>query len=236
MRVMPALLAAALFVAPALAEKPVPDVDVTFEPNTYRYGDLYQVDAGTSVEACALRCSTDSACASWSFIPESYELGSRCELKRNPGMASYRPGVASGMSEVWQMDPARHSEMRYTPIIPATIEAPNPSIEPDLMGGPETRISATMRPAPMPTADSMTPLQPLAPTIVETVELTRGPAQGAAPAYVKQPPPVEPHPLYRLPKPAATKASASTVFKDPSRAATPAMIAPEPTPVPQAGS
>lgn len=236
MRVMLVLLATAFLAGPALAEKPVPDIDVTFEPNTYRYGDLYHVDTGTSVEACALRCSTDSACASWSFIPESYEPGARCELKRNPGIASYRPGVASGMSEVWQMDPARQSEMRYTPIIPAPIDAPDPIAEPDLLGGPETRISATMRPAPMLPADRVAPLQPPAPTIVETVELARGPGQDTAPTSIKQSPPVDPHPLYRLPKPAAIPASAPTVFKDPSRTARPATIAPESSPVPQAGS
>lgn len=267
MRVLPVLFAALVFTAPALAEKPAPETSasetkVTFETDTYRYGDLYRSERGTSVEACAMMCSQDSACASWSLTPATFRLGPRCELKRTPGASSHRPGAASGMSELWQMDPDQHAEVRYQPRVPESRQPaavpleqlrpspvprvfgdPPPVREPELMGGPKTRISAVMRP-PAPTAPAQpdvifVPAQTAAlrpateraeapePVVVavqtptpapnQPVEILRGPAQGASPDYVKQPVPVAAHPLYGTPPRVDEKPKAPTVFRDPSR-------------------
>lgn len=236
MRVLPVLFAAMAFAAPALAEKPAPETKVTFEADTYRYGDLYRSDRGTSVEACAAMCSSDTACASWTLTPATFRLGPRCELKRTPGATSHRPGAISGMSELWQMDPGRHADMRYQPRVPESRQPaavpldqlrpspvprvfgdPPPIREPELMGGPKTRVSAIMRPAPQATptqpdviyvpaqsAALRRSAQPSAAAPRQPVEIARGPGQGEAPQYVKQPAP-----------------RAQTVFKDPSREAVP---------------
>ncbi|MEO1659986.1 MAG: hypothetical protein AAFR51_03285 [Pseudomonadota bacterium] len=234
MRVLPVLLAAAVFAAPAFAEKPTPDAKVTVEDDTYRFGDLYRSERGTSVEACAQMCTQDSSCASWSLIPATFRLGPRCELKRTPGTASHRPGAVSGMSEFWQMDPSRHAEMRYQPAIPAsrqpaavpleqlrpspiprTFGEPLPVREPELVGGPEQSAAIVSQPAPQLAAR---PVKTPPPQTV-SVEVARGPAQGTVPAYVKQPVPEEPHPLYRKPVRTAQPAAAPTMFKDPANSA-----------------
>ncbi|MEO1187639.1 MAG: hypothetical protein AAFW60_01095 [Pseudomonadota bacterium] len=294
MRVLPVLFAALVFTGPALAEKPKPEVKITYEADTYRFGTTYRSERGTSIEDCAMQCSADGACVSWSLTPATFRMGPRCELKAAPGQASHRPGAASGMSEVWQMDPSRHADVRYLSPLPASRQPaavpvdqlrpspvprvfgdPPPVREPELMGGPETRVSAVMRPSPTPTpmpAAAPTPVivqaepdvifvaprrvaapsvsnvaaapkrldpasdpnQPIitqvavAPTQPETapkppVEVLRGPRQGEAPNYVKQPAPPEPHPLYRAPKRSNQAPSARMVFKDPSVKSAPAI-------------
>ena len=239
MRVLPVLLAAAVFAAPAFAEKPTPDPVVTVEDNTYRFGDLYRSVRGTSVEACASMCTRDSACASWSLIPATFSLGPRCELKATPGKASHRPGAVSGMSEFWQMDPSRHAEMRYQPSVPAsrqpaavpldqlrpsptprTFGEPLPAPEPELVGGPQQSAAIVTSPAPRAQAR---PVKSPPPQTV-SVEVARGPGQGTVPAYVKQPVPEEPHPLYRKPARIAQPA-APTSFRDPAVSAPPAQPA-----------
>lgn len=231
MRVLPVLFAAMVFTAPALAEEPAPKTTVAFEADTYRYGDLYRSERGTDVEACAALCSSDTSCASWTLTPATFRLGPRCELKRTPGAISHRPGATSGMSEFWQMDPGRHADMRYQPRVPESRQPaavpleqlrpspvprvfgdPPPVREPELMGGPKTRISAVMRPAPQATPTQPDVIyvpaqsavlrrsaQPVSPAPTQPVEVARGPGQGDAPQYVKQPSP-----------------KARPVFKDPS--------------------
>ena len=263
MRVLPVLFAALVFTGPALAEAPTPETKVTFEADTYRYGDLYRSERGTSVEDCALMCSRDSNCASWTLTPATFRLGPRCELKRSPGATSHRPGAASGISEFWQMDPSRHTDMRYQPRVPESRQPtavpleqlrpspvprvfgdPPPIREPELMGGPKTRISAVMRPVPQ-----AVPAQPdiiyvpaetaalrpateraeapqrvavsaqsTAPAPKQPVGILRGPGQGDVPQYVKQPAPDTTHPLYGTPLRAE---QAPTVFKDPARDSAP---------------
>ena len=224
MRVLPVLLAAAVFAAPALAEKPTPDAKVTVEDNTYRFGDLYRSERGTTVEACAQMCTQESSCASWSLVPATFSLGPRCELKRNPGVASHRPGAVSGMSEFWQMDPSRHGEMRYQPQIPVGYQpAPvpveqldgSPADEPALVGGPGERAEIMIEPEPQIAA---APIKTLPPQAV-AVEVARAPAQVVMPTPVKQPALDEPHPLYRKPVRTAQPSAVPTVFKSPAESA-----------------
>ncbi|MHA7898701.1 MAG: PAN domain-containing protein [Henriciella sp.] len=247
MRVLPLLLAAAVMSSPAIAEKPTPDtIKIAVETDTYRFGDLYRSERGTTVEACAQMCQQDQVCAAWTLTPATFQIGPRCELKRTPGAASHRPGAVSGMNEYLQMTPDRHGEMRYLVPVPASRQPaavpldqlrpspvprvfgdPLPPTEPELLGAPEPKISAVMRPTtpivePAPTL-AAAPASVPAPDQVETVEILRAPGQGDVPKYVKQPAPTEPHPLYKEPirtaAPAAPTASASpaTVFKDPAR-------------------
>ena len=144
MRVLPVLLAAMALAGPALAEKPVPDDKLVYERDTYRYADIHRTVPETTLETCAQACAGEASCAAWSFIPAIYASGPRCELKTAPGAATHRPGVASGMSKDWQMNPTRHGEMRYKP---RTYGDPAPVSEPELMGGPGPRVSAIMQPA-----------------------------------------------------------------------------------------
>ncbi len=248
MRCVPVLLAAILMSSPAIAEKPAAESKITFEADTYRFGDLYRSERGTTAEACAQMCNQDRMCAAWSLTPATFQIGPRCELKRTPGAASHRPGAASGMSAFLQMDPQRHGEMRYQPPVPAsrqpdavpldqlrpspvppTFGDPLPLSEPELLGGTEPKISAVMR--PMPVAESKpapTPEPAAAPAPVQSVEVLRVPGEGQVPDYVKQLEPTEPHPLYKEPIRTAAPAgpeTPKTVFKDPS------LAAPAPAPV-----
>lgn len=191
MRVLPVLFAALVFTGPALADTSKPEVKITYEADTYRFGTTYRSERGTSIEDCAMLCSRDGNCTSWSLTPATFRMGPRCELKTSPGTASHRPGAASGMSEAWQMDPDRHAELRYqtrvpegrqpvaVPLdqlrpspVPRVFGDPPPVREPELMGGPETRVSAVMRPAPAPVREQpdiiiVPPQIVAAPTVTE---------------------------------------------------------------------
>lgn len=201
MRAWSAFLALTLFAMPAIAESSLAGENIAVEADTYRFGDLYRSERGTTAEACAQMCTADLACAAWSLTPATFRLGPRCELKRDPGSASHRPGAVSGMSAVWQMDPSRHGAMRYQPSVPESRQpaavplgqlrpSPAPRVfgdplpantEPDLLGGPTPQASAVIQ----------APVQP--------VEVARAPGMGEVPNYVKQPVPTEPHPLYKEP-------------------------------------
>ncbi|NQY39169.1 MAG: hypothetical protein HRT80_03635 [Henriciella sp.] len=226
MRALSSLVALAVFASPALAEDALQGGVLAFEENTYRYGDLYRSERGTTAEACAQMCTADRTCASWSLTPATFRIGPRCELKRTPGEAISRPGGASGMSEVWQMDPARHAAMRYQPSVPEsrqpaavpldqlrpspvprTFGDPLPVREPELMGAPSAQKPVQTRTV---AASSVSP-----PKQTQTIEVYRGPGQGVVPDYVKQPTQVEAptpqaQPVRQTPKP---------VFKDPARKA-----------------
>ena len=224
MRAFSSLVALAVFASPALAEDALQGGVIAFEENTYRFGDLYRSERGTTVEACAEMCTAERACASWSLTPATFRIGPRCELKRTPGEAVSRPGGASGMSEVWQMDPARHAAMRYQPSVPEsrqpaavpldqlrpspvprTFGDPLPVREPELMGAPSAQTTVQTR--------TVTAQAVATPKQAQTVEVYRGPGQGVVPDYVKQPAPAkapvpQKEPARQTPKP---------VFKDPAR-------------------
>ena len=226
MRALSSLIALAVFASPALAEDTLEGGVLAFEENTYRFGDLYRSERGTTVEACAEMCTADRACASWSLTPATFRVGPRCELKRTPGEAVSRPGGASGMSEVWQMDPARHAAMRYQPSVPEsrqpaavpldqlrpspvprTFGDPLPVREPELMGAPSAQTTVQTR--------TVTAQAVAAPKQTRTVEVYRAPGQGVVPDYVKQPTPVE----ASAPQKEPVRQTSKTVFKDPARKA-----------------
>ncbi|MEL6692221.1 MAG: hypothetical protein AAFQ12_04210 [Pseudomonadota bacterium] len=224
MRALSSLVALAVFASPAIAEDALQGGVLAFEDDTYRFGDLYRSERGTTVEACAQMCTADSACASWSLTPATFRLGPRCELKRTPGEAISRPGAASGMSEFWQMDPARHTPMRYqlsvpesrqpaaVPLdqlrpspVPRTFGDPPPIREPELMGAPTAQTTVQTQTIAASTAP--------APKQTRTVEVYRGPGEGVVPDYVKQPAPVQ----APAPQKAPVRETPKPVFKDPAR-------------------
>ena len=171
MRIFPILIAASLLALPAAATKPTPEAEpalaggpMLVQDNTYRYGDMLRSEPGTSVEVCAAACDKDARCAAWTLTPATYSRTPSCELKSNPGAASYRPGAVSGLSETLQLDPVRDGQMRYqvtipesrqpdaVPLdqlrpspVPRTFGDPLPKTAPELLGGPGTKISAVIR-------------------------------------------------------------------------------------------
>ena len=230
MRAFPALFAIAMFAVPAFADNALQGGDalqggpLTVEDNTYRFGDLYHSERGTTVEACAQMCTADQGCASWSLTPATFRMGPRCELKRTPGEAVSRPGATSGMSEIWQMDPARHAAMRYQPRVPEsrqpaavpldqlrpspvprTFGDPPPVREPELMGAPGPQ--AAVQPKPVKAVTRAAPTQ--------TAQVHRGPGEGVVPEYVKQPAPQPAVPVSQE----AGRQAPKPVFKDPARKA-----------------
>ena len=226
MRALSSLIALAVFASPALAEDALQGGVLAFEENTYRFGDLYRSERGTTLEACAEMCTADRACASWSLTPATFRVGPRCELKRTPGEAISRPGSASGMSEVWQMDPARHTPMRYQPSVPEsrqpaavpldqlrpspvprTFGDPLPVREPELMGAASAQTAVQTQTV----AASSVP----APKQTRTVEVYRGPGQGVVPDYVKQPAPAK----APVPQKEPARQGPQPVYKDPARKA-----------------
>lgn len=192
MRVLPVILAALVFTGPAVAEKTEPEVKIAYEENTYRFGQILRSERGTTIEECAIMCSQDRACMSWTLVPATFRMGPRCELKTSPGAASHRPGAASGMSEMWQMDANRHAEMRYQP---RAFGEPLPEREPELMGAPAAPTSAEVR-----------PVAPVAPTPVQANVITVEAPTPAAPIIMAAPARLAPPPAPLAPTPVQTAA------------------------------
>ncbi len=253
MRFVPVLIALSCLALPAGATKPTPDSPPTapedlelagaplvIQEHTYRFGDLLRSEPGTSVEACADACHKDARCVAWTLTPPAYSAEARCELKANPGTASYRPGAVSGMSESLRMEP----EMRYQVKVPEGYqpapaeaeelmgaEAAAPITMPELLGTSETRISAVMKPAPrVETPVAEAPAEPViaeAPLAPVNETLALKASAPAAPAVAPGPPPPVKATAFAQPaepvvktvaKPAAPKAP---VILEPRRTALP---------------
>ena len=156
MRIIPILIAASVLALPASATKPTevasepalaggPEAAVLVEDQTYRFGDLLRAEPGTSVEACAAACDGDARCAAWTLTPQTYSRTPSCELKSNPGAASYRPGAVSGLASALHHKAVPLDELVPSPA-PRTFGDPLPKTAPELLGGPGTKISANVAP------------------------------------------------------------------------------------------
>lgn len=250
MRFVPVLIALSCLALPASATKPTPDsppsapedlelagAALVVQEHTYRFGALLRSEPGSSVDACAAACHADARCVAWTLTPPAYSAEARCELKANPGTASYRPGAVSGISESLRMEP----EMRYQVKVPEGYqpapaeaeelmgaEAAAPKTMPELLGTSETRISAVMKPAPAPEIEA-----PIAPVVAEAPPapvketLAQKASAPAAPSVAPGPPPPVKATAFAQPaepvvktvaKPVAPKAP---IILEPSRTALP---------------
>ncbi|MEM7493502.1 MAG: hypothetical protein AAF296_08985 [Pseudomonadota bacterium] len=73
------------------------------EPDTYRFGMAYLSTRGTTPGQCEAACNSDTQrCAAWTLVPATFQMGPRCELKRNVGAQEYRPGAVSGIALLYQ--------------------------------------------------------------------------------------------------------------------------------------
>ena len=97
MRVSGIILAAAIFAAPAFADKTTEGP--VYEPNTYRFGGTYSVSPSSTPSQCASACGGDSRCLSWSFVDKpGAHAQNACELKSNIGKSEENPSAVSGIS------------------------------------------------------------------------------------------------------------------------------------------
>ena len=238
MRIVPTLIIAVFFGGLAFLNANASETTTFMEADTYRFGDLYRSERGSTAEACAQMCDGDADCASWSLTPATFRIGPRCELKRTTGRMSHRPGAVSGVSATLQMIPARDAAMLYQPQRPnvsATstrlYESQQPKVEPELLGGPEAvepmvvilpnpaAAPVLVTPAPAPQAVQK-PVVMVAPTPVPRPKAVQKPVivvAPTAPAPAPAPAPMvqrEPHILYkepiRLPPPPAPAPTAVT--------------------------
>ena len=112
MRLFPALLLAACFSLPVMADsleaEPASAEAIQAtpgqQPGIYRFGATYEFTNTANVDDCQQLCNTRSACLAWSYIAALDEGASRCELKRGAGKVERNPLATSGLSS-----PARRS-------------------------------------------------------------------------------------------------------------------------------
>lgn len=248
MRFRLALMALTLLAAPAAADmsqstssvKTVPE-DTRLpghEPDTYRFGQPYNAVRGTSPAQCEQVCDRDQGCAAWSYVPATFQLGPRCELKRSVGAQSFRPGAVSGIAsrfhpvpEVIYSDgePGSVSHVSSSGVRSAQATSTQNRSERSLMGGPTiVRTGASSlagdaviatpatRPAPAPTPLAATPLA-----------IVRRPAPAPTPKPVPTTPPPQPlTPRVSTPAPTAPPQRAVPQFEmTPGQASTPAPAA-----------
>lgn len=135
MRILSALAAIAIIASPAFADHakvtkratvPVDTRLPAHEPDTYRFGYPYNILRGTSPGQCEQMCNRDQSCAAWSFVPATFQVGPRCELKRSVGSQINRPGAVSGIA------------IKFHPVPQRSVQAP----------AAQTSVRQTYRPAP----------------------------------------------------------------------------------------
>ncbi|MEM8615402.1 MAG: hypothetical protein AAGF20_00555 [Pseudomonadota bacterium] len=154
------------------------------EPDTVRFGIAYLSTRGTTPGQCEAACNKDvNRCASWTLVPATFQMGPRCELKRNIGAQQFRPGAVSGVALRFQPkgDELQQAFERRTSV-------PQPT--------------ATYRPAtatPRPAATRQVPIRraPTAPAPAPSPVMTARPV--AAPELRGTPPPPPARPVNLAP-------------------------------------
>ncbi|MEM1036905.1 MAG: PAN domain-containing protein [Pseudomonadota bacterium] len=178
------------------------------EPDTYRFGIAYLSTRGTSPGQCEAACNRDAnRCASWTLVPATFQMGPRCELKRNIGAQQYRPGSVSGITLRYQ---PKGNELQQAFERRSTVPQPR-----------ATYRSAT--PAPQPVTTRQVPIR-RAPTSPSTSTVMTAPS-GPAPALRGAPPPPPSSPVNLAPTPMDRPIPPIRVAPEPS------MPAPAPQPV-----
>ena len=179
------------------------------EPDTYRFGIAYLSTRGTTPAQCEAACNSDTQrCAAWTLVPATFQMGPRCELKRNVGAQEYRPGAVSG------------NAFRYQPTGAELQEA----FERQTVARQSvTRTSPTIRPA----VTRSVPTRSATPPSTVTRSVASDPVRIAPPK----------NPLYRTTNPAPTRSgqavSTTAVTPMPVSPTKPAAMIPSPQRPPQ---
>lgn len=250
MRILSILAAIAIFASPAIADNHVKITKVAtvpsaerlpgHEPDTYRFGYPYAAMRGTSPGQCEMMCNRDDSCSAWSYLPATFQMGPRCELKQSVGSQSYRPGAVSGIASKYHPVPRTTIQPKATH--PATRPAPRTVTRP----APPPIRTTRAAPQPAPTRPAQQPYQMRellgGPTTVSSGQTAMG--RVTRPAAV-EPRPVPAPTVYPQPAPAPQQAAAAprpltqapnAVMRRPApvSAAQPTRQAPPPArPVPQ---
>jgi len=181
MRVTATLMAAAIFAAPAFAEKSQGPV---FEPDTYRFGGTYTVVSSQSPSQCSTACGRDTNCKSWSFVDlPGASAQNACELKSTIGRSEANPSATSGLS------PQVERSYQPSPYNSRTLANGRSFSAPTsrrLYGGAQPSPSASI-----PTSPQKNYAAPLRTTTTTTTTTTksasRAPVRRSAPAFHRQP-------------------------------------------------
>ena len=144
MRLFPALLLAACFSLPVMAdslEAEPASAEATQatpgqQPGIYRFGATYEFTNTANVDDCQQLCNTRSACLAWSYIAALDEGASRCELKRGVGKVERNPLATSGLS-------SRHED-RHQPVL---------EVQEELQGGSDFASPPSDKPEPLTAPD-----------------------------------------------------------------------------------
>lgn len=158
MRILSILAAIALFASPAVADShakvtkvaTVPSAERLpgHEPDTYRFGYPYAAMRGTSPGQCEMMCNRDDSCSAWSYVPATFQMGPRCELKQSVGSQSYRPGAVSGIANKYH--PVPRTTIQPKAVHPASRPVQQPVQRPAISSAPPIRTTRAA-PQPMPT-------------------------------------------------------------------------------------
>ena len=106
MRLFPALLLAACFSLPVMADsleaEPASSEAIQAtpgqQPGIYRFGATYSVTPSEDALSCQSACADNEMCKAWSFVAIVGETPARCELKRGGGKLERNPAATSGYS------------------------------------------------------------------------------------------------------------------------------------------
>lgn len=144
MRLFPALLLAACFSLPVMADsleaESASAEAIQAAPGQqsgiYRFGATYEFTNTATIDDCRQLCNTRSACLAWSYIEALDEGASRCELKRGAGTVERNPLATSGLSY-------RHED-RHQPVL---------EVQEELQGGSNLASPPSDKPEPLVATD-----------------------------------------------------------------------------------
>ncbi|WOR14993.1 PAN domain-containing protein [Hyphomonas sp. FCG-A18] len=225
------------------------------EADTYRFGIAYKSMRGTTPGQCEAACNGDQNCAAWSLVPATFQMGPRCELKRNIGAQEYRPGAVSGVATKYHPRPktpqnayarpapapAPASALRRAPAVstppaprPKPVTLPKPAPKPVAPPKPNPKSVTVPAPAPKPIASPQPSPKPVTRPVAppqQPVQVAPAPRPHPAPTRLTRPtqPVVQPQPRSSQ----GLEGGPVKVYRAPSPAPAPVATRPTPTPAPR---
>jgi PAN domain-containing protein len=144
MRLFPALLLAACFSLPVMADsleaESASAEAIQAAPGQqsgiYRFGATYEFTNTATIDDCQQLCNTRPACLAWSYIEALDEGAARCELKRGAGKVERNPLATSGLS-------SQHED-RHQPVL---------EVQEELQGGSNLASPPSDKPEPLVATD-----------------------------------------------------------------------------------